>query len=92
MATATDRLEVRVAPAKKARIAHAAKLLNVSVSEFALAAAEKEADAVLAEHSATTVVPDDFFEEMLVALDEPTAANARLLNAMARARETVIHD
>lgn len=92
MATATERLEFRVAPERKARISHAARLLNIPVSEFALAAAEKEADAVLADHAATTVVPDEFFADLLTALEAPAVAPPALVDAIAIARTKIVRD
>lgn len=92
MATATERLEFRVQADKKARIARAATLLQQPVGEFARTAAEEKAEAIIREHEAVTVVPAEFFDDMLRALDEPAEPAPALVEAMKRARQTVTRD
>ncbi len=85
--TATARLEVRVRPESKARIALAADLLNVPVSDFVRSAAEDRAEQILREHEAQTRIPAAFFDDLLAALDESTHPNAALRRAARRARD-----
>ena len=69
----TERLEVRVDAATKARIEDAAARLDQSTSVFVLHAATAEADRVLTRAEAT-VMPADQFDMMLTALDMPDEA------------------
>jgi uncharacterized protein (DUF1778 family) len=90
MAThASTRFEFRVRPASKQRIEHAANLLHESTSDFVRSAAERRADEVLLEHDAITIVPADFFDRLLTALDEPPRPNPALARASAKARRSV---
>jgi uncharacterized protein (DUF1778 family) len=87
----TGRIEVRVSPALKARIEYAARLDDTSVSNFILTAAEERAEDVVRQHHSHTLVPADFFNSLLEALDEPAEANEALVRAVrkshSRARE-----
>ena len=85
--TATARLEVRVRPESKARIALAADLLNVPVSDFVRSAAEDRAEQILREHEAQTRIPAAFFDDLLAALDDSAHPNAALRRAARRARD-----
>lgn len=76
-------------PEAKQRIEHAANLVHESASDFVRAAAEQRADEVLLDHDVMTVVPADFFDRLLSALDERPQANAALARAGARARRAV---
>lgn len=90
MATrATTRFEFRVQAESKQRIEHAANLVHESTSDFVRAAAERRADEVLREHDAVTVVPADYFDQLLRALDEPPRAHPALARAGAKARQSV---
>ena len=62
----TARLEVRVRPADKARLERAAALEQVPVSEFVRSAVEDRTERVLHEHESQTVVPAEFFDDLLV--------------------------
>ncbi len=86
---ASARFEFRLRPEAKRRIEQAAELVHESTSDFARTAAEERADQVLHEHSVATVVPADFFEELLRALDAPPRPNTALKNAAQRARGVV---
>jgi len=88
MATRTERVEARIAPGEHSRIKRAADLEHTSISSFMVAAAAEKADRVIAEHH-TTPVPAAFFDELLAALDAPTAANPVLTNAAATRHRTV---
>ena len=85
--TATARLEVRVRPESKARIALAADLVNVPVSDFVRSAAEDRAEQILREYESQTQVPAAFFDDFLAALDDSARPNAALRRAARRARD-----
>jgi uncharacterized protein (DUF1778 family) len=89
---ASARLEFRVRPETKSLIERAAELSNEQVSEFARSAAEEKALRVISEHEVTTVVPPEFFNDLLAALDGPPTPNAALARAAKRARDTVTRD
>jgi uncharacterized protein (DUF1778 family) len=75
MSIKTERLEVRVDAATKARIEDAAARLEQSTSVFVIHAVTAEADRVLARAEAT-VMSTDQFDAMLTALDVPDEAPA----------------
>lgn len=90
MATsASSRLEFRIRPESKQRIEHAADLVDESASDFVRAAAERRADEVLLEHDVVTVVPSEFFGQLLSALDEEPRLNPALARAAEKARRVV---
>jgi uncharacterized protein (DUF1778 family) len=84
--SATARIEVRVSPEVKARIEYAASLDDTSVSNFVLAAAKERAEQVVRQHHTHTVVPAEFFDSLIAALDEPAEANDALVKAIRRSR------
>ncbi|GAA1602214.1 DUF1778 domain-containing protein [Actinoplanes couchii] len=86
---ASARFEFRLRPEAKSRIEQAAELVHESTSDFARTAAEERADRVLQAHSAATVVPGAFFDDLLRALDEPTMPNSALREAARRSRGIV---
>lgn len=90
--TASVRLEFRLRPESKSAIERAAELAHEPVSEFARSAAEEKAERILREHEATTIVPAEYFDELLDALDAPADPSARLSRAAQRAREVVDRD
>lgn len=85
MAVKTDRMEARVSPEERDRIERAASSAGLSVSAFMVSAAVERADEIISE-ATTTTVPADYFDELLVALDEPQPA-PRLAKAAQRARK-----
>jgi uncharacterized protein (DUF1778 family) len=85
MAVKTDRVEMRVSPEQRDRIERAAALSGASMSSFVVAAAVRRADEVISEH-ASTVVPVDYFDKLLAALNEPAEPSPRL-QAAARAAQ-----
>ncbi len=89
MSLKTERLEVRVDAATKARIEDAAARLDQSTSVFVLHAVTAEADRVLA-RAEMTVMSADQFDVMLTALDMPDEAPAlaRLAQRDRRYRRT----
>lgn len=84
MAVKTDRLEARLSPDERARIERAASASGMSVSAFMVDAAVDRADEVITA-ATTTLVPADYFDSLVAALDEPDAA-PRLAKAAKRAR------
>jgi uncharacterized protein (DUF1778 family) len=89
MATATSRLEIRVQPDTKSRIERAARLSDVSVSEFVRAALEDAADVVLAEHESSTRVDPAFYDGLIDALDLPARPAPAVTRAARRAATSV---
>ena len=85
MATRTERIEARVAPRDRARIDKAAALEGQSVSAFMVTAAAEKADQVIAART-TSVVPTDYFDHLLAAIDRADRA-PRLARAVKLARE-----
>lgn len=90
MGRRTDRIEARVEPERAERIRYAAELSRTSVSAFVVDAAFEKAERVIAEQR-ETVVPPDFFDSLLEALDEPPQVVPALKRAVDRAAETVEH-
>jgi uncharacterized protein (DUF1778 family) len=88
MAVRADRIEARVAPEKAERIRRAAQAANQSVSAFVVDAASEKAEKLLLENR-ETVVPAEFFDALLAALDEPAVALPALAKARSRTRRTV---
>src|SRR5262245_60028825 len=62
---ASARFEFRLRPEAKSRIERAAELVHESTSDFARTAAEERADRVLQEHMLATIVPAEFFDQLL---------------------------
>jgi uncharacterized protein (DUF1778 family) len=85
MAVRTDRVEARVSPDQRERIERAAAFAGESMSTFMVSAAVQRADEVIAERSAT-VVPADYFDQLLAALDEPPEKAPRLAAAAKKTR------
>jgi uncharacterized protein (DUF1778 family) len=88
-ASISARFEFRLRADAKRRIEQAAELLHESASDFARTAAEERAERVLREHMLTTVVPADFFDDLLRTLDAPAKPNEVLKAAARRARNAV---
>lgn len=88
MAKRVDRIEARIAPDRAERIRRAAELSNQSVSAFVVDAASQRADELLIQQS-ETVVPAEYFDELLASLDEPAIAPPKLASAAKRARGLV---
>lgn len=87
IALRTDRIEARVEPDRAERIRYAAELSRTSMSAFVVEAAAEKAEQIIAE-STETIVPSDFFDSLLAALDEAAVVPA-LRRASARARRSV---
>lgn len=88
MAERTDRIEARVEPERAERIRYAAALTHTSVSSFVVDAAVEKAEEVIGEER-ETIVPSDFFDSLLEALDEPPEVVPALKRAVDRAPGTV---
>jgi uncharacterized protein (DUF1778 family) len=84
MADKTQRIEARLAPDRAERIRYASSISHTSLSAFVVEAAAEKAERVIAESSYTTV-PDDYFDALLRALDEPAQPIAALRRAAERA-------
>ena len=85
----TARLEFRVSHTGRALIERAAKVAGEPVTAFARTAAEERAERVLREYEATTIVPAEFFDDLMAAFDATPQANQRLAEAATRLRDTV---
>jgi uncharacterized protein (DUF1778 family) len=84
MSSRSERIEARIAPERAERIRFASSLSHTSISSFVVEAASEKAEKVIAETS-YTVVPDDYFDALLRALDEP----AQPIEALHRAAAAV---
>lgn len=82
------RLQLHVTPAHKARIARAAAIQHVDLTQFVTEAALHEADTVITEAEAVQVSERDF-TRILELLDNPPAPNARLKAAIAALPDTL---
>jgi uncharacterized protein (DUF1778 family) len=80
----TDRIEVRLSPDERALIERAASSSGLSVSAFLVSSAVARAGEVIAA-ATTTLVPADYFDSLVAALDKPDAA-PRLATQARRAR------
>lgn len=85
MSVKSDRLEARLSADQRRRIEQAADFAGESLSTFVVSAAVDRADELIAAHTAT-VVPSDYFDELLAALDEPAEPSPVLAAAAGRAR------
>ncbi len=85
MDTRTQRVEARIAPRDRARIEKAAALEGQSISAFMVKAAAERADQVITART-TTVVPADYFDRMVAAIDRADRA-PRLARAATLARK-----
>jgi len=86
MSTRTERIEARVEPDRAERIRFASSLSHTSVSGFMVDAASEKAEQVIAQAS-YTMVPSDYFDTLLAALDEPVEPIEALQAAAARVVE-----
>lgn len=83
MTTPTARLDLRLNPADKERIARAADLRGVPVSAFLRDAVLREAESVMAAELTVTLSAKES-RRFLNALDAPFQPNAKLKKALAR--------
>jgi len=75
------RLQIRVTPAIKARIARAAALQNMDLTQFVTGTALREADAVIERAESVRVSTRDF-TRILELLEDPPSPNAKLKAAI----------
>ncbi len=83
MTTPTARLDLRLNPSDKERIARAADLRGVPVSAFVRDAVLREAESVMAAELTVTLSAKES-RRFLDALDAPFQPNAKLNKALAR--------
>lgn len=83
-----QRLQLRVPPEHKARIARAVALQQMDLTQFVTGAALREAETVIAEAEAVHVSGRDF-TRILELLEHPPAPNARLKAAIAALPDSV---
>jgi uncharacterized protein (DUF1778 family) len=86
MSVKTDRVEARLSPDQRSRIEQAASFEGESMSSFMVNAAVERADELIEAHT-STVVPSEYFDQLLAALDEPPEVSPRLAAAAKRARK-----
>ena len=89
MGNRTGQLAARVDPARMERIRYVSVLQGTTVSAFVVDAAYERAEQVIDEHR-STLVPSDYFDRLLAALDEApqvipelAAASKKVLQAPA---------
>lgn len=85
MGNRTEQVSARIDPARMARIRYASALRSTTVSAFIVDAAYQKAEAVIDEHR-TTLVPSDYFDRLIAALDEPP----RVIPELATAARAVV--
>lgn len=81
-----ERLQIRVNPAEKRLLEHAAQSAHLSVSAFVLQAASHQAEELLAERQTIALTPEAA-AAFATALAEPAAVNERLHAALGRPRK-----
>lgn len=81
----TERVEARVSPDQRHRIERAASFSGESMSSFMVTAAVARADEVIAAQT-STMVPAEYFDALLAALDESPEPSPNLAAAAKRAR------
>ena len=86
MTNTAARLDLRLDPSDKARIARAADLRGVPVSAFVRDAVLREADSVMAAEL-TVALSVEESRRFLQALDAPFHPNEKLKKALARVRQ-----
>jgi uncharacterized protein (DUF1778 family) len=80
MVNRTEQLAARVDPARLERIRYASALQSTTVSAFVVEAAYEKAEQVIDEHR-STLVPSDYFDHLVAALDEPPRVIPELVAA-----------
>ncbi|MEU7690109.1 DUF1778 domain-containing protein [Microbispora sp. SCL1-1] len=83
---AKSRLEVRITPDDKDLIEQAAFISRETTTAFVLQAARSAAEEVL-RRERLTVVPPDFYDEILASLDAPPVRNRALTEAARKNRD-----
>lgn len=80
MATATDRIDLRVDARQKNILKKAAALSGLSLSQYVVAASVANAEQVLEKHSMT--LPDDMFDQFVAACENAASPNQTLRDAL----------
>lgn len=86
MTNATDRLTRRVRPEVRQRLEEAARAAGQPFTDFVLGAAQDRADELL---TARTVVPPDYFDQLIDALTASAEPSRPLRRAAERAASVV---
>lgn len=81
--TSSTRLNFRVRRETEDRLRRAAAACDQSLTDFVVSAAERRADEVLAAH---TLVPPDYFDTLIAALEAPLIRNEELSRIARRPR------
>lgn len=87
---ASERIEVRLRPEQRREVEQASALLQMTTSDFIRETIAARAEQVLTE-GAATLVPPDFFDSLLAALEEPPRANRALAAAAKQVPEIARH-
>jgi uncharacterized protein (DUF1778 family) len=85
-ATSVSRLNFRISAESERQLRSAAEASHETLTDFVLGAAQDRADEVL---RTRTVVPSDYFDQLLAALDEPPVSVPALAKAARRKRQFV---
>ena len=87
MGTRSERIEARLSPGERRRIDQAAAFEGESVSSFVVTAASEKAEQVIRTRT-TTVLPGDYFDRLVSAIDRADRAPrlARAAKAATRQR------
>lgn len=83
-----NRLQIRVTPAVKARIARAAAIQNMDLTQFVTGSAMREADEVIERAESIRVSARDF-TRIIDLIENPPAPNANLKRAIASLPDTL---
>lgn len=85
MSFKSDRVEARLSADQRDRIGRAAAFTGESLSAFIVSSAVQRADEVIG-HYSSTVVPVEYFEQLVAALDDAPEPSPSLAAAAKRAR------
>lgn len=88
MGARTDRIEARLVPEIAEKIKQAAAITGTSASAFMVDAAADRAERILRTWR-ETVVPSEYFDQLLEALDEPPKVIPALAKAAERWKGTI---
>ena len=83
MTVETARVNFRLKPATERKLRAAAARLDETLTDFVIEAAEERADEVL---SQVTLVPSDYFDRLIAAMDETDESDDALRRLASRPR------
>lgn len=89
MATAAERIDLRIDPEKKDLLRRAAALVGGTMSDFVVRASLESAEQVLKNHSSITL-QNRAFDSFIAACENPPEPNQALKAALAATRESGI--